>query len=81
MPYVGRAAFTVRVLRSGSAAPAGVGFVLDDKHVVTCAHVVNAALGGRREKLSADKPGPGMRVQIDFPMLGSLKAHRCAAAK
>ncbi len=40
-----REGFTVRVLRGGSAAPVGVGFVVDGQHIVTCAHVVNAALG------------------------------------
>jgi hypothetical protein len=40
-----REGFTVRVQRRGSAAPAGVGFVIDDTHIVTCAHVVNTALG------------------------------------
>ena len=64
-----REGFTVRVLRSGSAAPAGVGFTVDDQHIVTCAHVVNIALG--RDKRTQDKPGLGVRVSIDFPMLGA----------
>ena len=63
-----REGFTVRVQRSGSAAPAGVGFVVDDTHIVTCAHVVNTALG--RDQRAQDKPGPQVRVQVDFPMLG-----------
>jgi hypothetical protein len=44
MPYASRQGFTVRVLRNGSAAPAGVGFVADERHIVTCAHIVNTAL-------------------------------------
>jgi Trypsin-like peptidase domain len=64
-----REGFTVRVLRSGSAAPAGVGFVVDDLHIVTCAHVVNTALG--RDQRAQDKPGPQVRVQVDFPMVGN----------
>ena len=63
-----REGFTVRVQRSGSAAPAGVGFVVDDTHIITCAHVVNTALG--RDQRAQDKPGPLVRVQVDFPMLG-----------
>ena len=63
-----REGFTVQVQRSGSAAPAGVGFVVDGRHILTCAHVVNAALG--REQRAQDKPGPRVRVQVDFPMLG-----------
>ena len=63
-----REGFTVRVLRSGSAAPAGVGFVVDEAHIVTCSHVVNAALG--RDPRAQDWPGPMARVQVEFPMLG-----------
>ena len=63
-----REGFTVRVQRSGSAASAGVGFVVDDTHIITCAHVVNTALG--RDQRAQDRPGPLVRVQVDFPMLG-----------
>ena len=63
-----REGFTVRVQRSGSAAPAGVGFVVDDTHIITCAHVVNTALG--RDQRAQDLPGPMVRVLVDFPMLG-----------
>jgi hypothetical protein len=63
-----REGFTVRVLRSGSALSAGVGFVVGERHIVTCAHVVNTALA--REQRSQEKPGPGERIQVEFPMLG-----------
>ena len=63
-----REGFTIRVQRSGSAAPAGVGFVVDETHIVTCAHVVNTALG--RDQRAQERPGPLVRVQVDFPMLG-----------
>ena len=63
-----REGFTVRVLRGGSAAPAGVGFVVDEQHIVTCAHVVNTALG--RGQRVQDKPGQAARIGVDFPMLG-----------
>ena len=63
-----REGFTVRIQRSGSAAPAGVGFVVDDSHIITCAHVVNTALG--RDQRAQEMPGPLVRVQVDFPMLG-----------
>ena len=68
MPPVSREGFTVRVWRSGSTAPAGAGFVVGDRHIVTCAHVVNTALD--REPRAQDQPGPEVRVQVDFPMLG-----------
>ena len=64
-----REAFTVRVLKSGSDVPVGVGFVVDETHIVTCAHVVNAALVDR-DQLEQAKPGPTARVQVEFPMLG-----------
>jgi signal transduction histidine kinase len=63
-----RDGFTVRLLRSGSAAPVGVGFVVDESHIVTCAHVVNTALG--RKQRAQDPPDPMARVQVEFPMIG-----------
>ena len=68
MSHASREGFTVRVLRSGSAASAGVGFVVGDRHIVTCAHVVNKALG--REQRRQDVPPPNSQVQVEFPMLG-----------
>ena len=61
-----RAGFTVRVLRIGSAAGAGVGFVVDEQHIVTCAHVVNAALG--RDQRAQDAPAQ---------LCGSASISRC----
>jgi hypothetical protein len=55
------------VLRSDARTPAGVGVVVGDRHVVTCAHVVNAALG--RVKREQARPGADTRVDIDFPLL------------
>ena len=63
-----REGFTVRVQRSGSAAPAGVGFVVDDTHIITCAHVVNTALG--RDQRAQDKPGPHGSCPGGFPDAG-----------
>jgi WD40 repeat protein len=68
MSPVPREAFTVRVLRDGSVRSAGVGFVVGDRHIVTCAHVVNTALG--REQKSQDKPGAADQIRVEFPMLG-----------
>jgi hypothetical protein len=48
--------------------PVGAGFVIDDRHIVTCAHVVNAALG--RALIAAERPdsvGPvDVRVDRDW---------------
>lgn len=59
--------FTVQILRNGSGAPAGAGFVVDETHIVTCAHVVNTALG--RRKREQDPPDPGTRIRVTLPML------------
>lgn len=63
-----REGFVVRVLRAGSAVPAGVGFMVSDRHVLTCAHVVNTAVG--RMQRDQEAPGSDVRVQVDFPLLG-----------
>jgi Trypsin-like peptidase domain len=63
-----REGFVVRVLRAGSVVAAGVGFVVGDRHVLTCAHVVNTALG--RAQRDRETPGEDVRVQVDFPALG-----------
>src|SRR5215469_14684928 len=68
MSRASREGFTVRVLRTGSSAPAGIGFVVGDRQIVTCAHVVNHALG--RDKRSQEKPGHDVLLQVDFPILG-----------
>lgn len=45
-----------------------MGFVVGERHIITCAHVVNVAL--EREQRAQEKPEPNVRVQIDFPTLG-----------
>lgn len=74
-----RNGFTVRIQRSDSAATAGGGFVVDDMHIITFAHVVNLALG--RDPRAQETPDPQARVQVDFPMAGgpaSARARSCA---
>ena len=53
------------IIRFYNAAGAivGTGFLVDDRHVMTCAHVVNSAQGRTRNtRQSAPEP-----VQVDFP--------------
>jgi WD40 repeat protein len=57
-------AFTVRLLTS-AGTPAGVGVLVTHQHIVTCAHVVNGALG--RDLAAQDVP-PGI-VTVDFPLI------------
>jgi trypsin-like peptidase len=65
------AAYETAIVRLCGWAPgrptAGLGLLVDDGRVVTCAHVVNAALGrGLREQLP---PGESDLVQVEFPLL------------
>jgi WD40 repeat protein len=49
--------------------PVGAGFLVTPKHILTCAHVVNTALG--RNLNAADQPSPASEVFFDFPLLNS----------
>lgn len=56
--------------RDAAGAGLGAGVVVADGYLVTCAHVVNAALG--RPKLTAAEPTAQdmLRVAVSFPVLG-----------
>ncbi|MET9555697.1 trypsin-like peptidase domain-containing protein [Streptomyces sp. NPDC006645] len=45
------------------SGPLGVGFLVDELHAVTCAHVVAAALG-----LDRDETAEGARLYVDLPL-------------
>jgi WD40 repeat protein len=45
--------------------PLGVGFLVDDRHAITCAHVVVAALG----LAPGSTPEEGARLYVDLPLL------------
>jgi WD40 repeat protein len=66
-----REEFVVQVLRADSPVPAGVGFVVGERQILTCAHVVNTALG--RAQRAQEPPGPQVRVQVVFPVLGDAE--------
>ncbi len=66
-----REGFLVKVRLGTSDAPVGVGFVVGSKEIVTCAHVVNAALG--REKGTCERPPAETRIQVEFPLLGDAE--------
>ncbi|WP_367138291.1 ATP-binding protein [Saccharothrix sp. HUAS TT1] len=66
-----REGFIVRIRRHGGDEPVGVGFVVGERHIVTCAHVVNAALG--RDEGERGAPDSTARVQVDFPLLGDAE--------
>lgn len=54
----------VRVFFRNSNDVAGAGFLISKKHIITCAHVVIASLGGDRGSSS-----PPSQVRIQFPFL------------
>ncbi|WP_167355678.1 trypsin-like peptidase domain-containing protein [Streptomyces atriruber] len=68
-PPSGAAIVRFRTVRDGDVV--GHGVLVDDEHVVTCAHVVNVALGRpQRSELSA----LGEVLRIEFPLLAQLTA-------
>jgi hypothetical protein len=58
--------FAVRILKENQS-PAGAGVLIANGHVLTCAHVIRAALGVPRE---SDEP-PTSKILLDFPWLPS----------
>ncbi len=68
---VPREAFIVKVRRGTSDEAVGVGFVVGDKRIVTCAHVVNVALG--RPRPDRSEPPEGARIQVEFVLLGDAE--------
>src|SRR5712691_3641624 len=59
--------FIARIL-GPDGRPVGVGALVTERHVVTCAHVVNAALG----RDVRDQRRPAEAVALDFPLAGSV---------
>ena len=81
MSCVNRSGFIVRILRKDSTKAAGIGFVIGERQVVTCAHVINTALGFDQQ--SQQRPGPDVRLQIDFPIVRLVEdspSRRCQVA-
>jgi WD40 repeat protein len=62
-------AFIVRFLAT-DGRPTGLGVLVGPRHVITCAHVVNAALG--LDHRSQEQPSEPVR--IEFPLLSDAKA-------
>ena len=60
--------FTVRIIDQ-DGIPVGIGVLVSEQHIITCAHVVNMALG--LEVLEQERPTKD--VIIDFPFLTSTR--------
>ena len=72
----GPAGFILRLL-TADGATAGVGVLVSQSELVTCAHIVNAALGRRSE--SQDKPGHRDIFEVCFPLLADRYPQRFRA--
>ena len=59
-------------IRQANQRVVGAGFLVSDKHILTCAHVVNAALS--RQLNTPDEPN--QEVCLDFPLVASGKILR-----
>ncbi len=66
MAEAGPERFTVRILGADGKVR-GLGVLVGEFHIVTCAHVVNSVLG--REQRAQAPPEPDVRVLVDFPFL------------
>lgn len=53
-------------IRAGNST-VGLGFLVSNKLILTCAHVIAAVLGER----AIPKENPKVTVSLDFPLLGS----------
>jgi tetratricopeptide (TPR) repeat protein len=69
MVYGERECFTVGVTRGDSSEFVGLGFIIDDRHILTCAHVVKAALGWPKDEEKT--PSPDELIHVNFPLLYS----------
>lgn len=66
--YADRSGFIVRILALGTYRAVGTGFLVTDDRLLTCAHVVNQALG--RDQREQPQPDAELRLPVDFPLLG-----------
>src|SRR5665213_2175985 len=55
-----------------TAPPCGTGFLIDRRRVITCAHVVNTALG--RDRGSVARPGLPLRLDLPFVHAADIEA-------
>lgn len=71
-PLKGRNAGVVRIVTEGDEDHVGMGFMLDDRRLLTCAHVVNDALNRPRNSQSR----PQEKVLVEFPLLPTYASQR-----
>ena len=66
------APFLIRILNA-TGAIAGAGFLVSEHHILTCAHVVETALG---KKLGSLQERPNEELSFDFPLLSPSQYFR-----
>ncbi|MEV4996957.1 S1 family peptidase [Streptomyces niveus] len=66
-PQADRERFTVRILRASGDVPAGVGFLVGGRQLISCAHVINTALG--RGPRVQERPPADEVIRVQFPLL------------
>lgn len=72
VPSIRSAIVRIRREENGSKITIGAGFLIDENHILTCAHVVSKALGIK------DKSKPEGEINLDFPYVkgkSDSKAH------
>src|SRR5580704_17294388 len=68
----------VRIWHKTTQYPVGVGFVADERHIITCAHVIADAMGNRQ--LASVSEMPSAEVHLDFPALADSTSRDLAKA-
>ena len=60
-----------RVRGSATSPVAGAAFLISARHAMTCAHVVNVAIG--RAWNIAERPQPGVALEVEFPSTPAIR--------
>lgn len=76
-PLSGRNAGIVRIVTWGDEVHVGMGFMLDGRRLVSCAHVINAALN----RPMGSPVVPKDEVLVEFPLLPTYTSRRARVMK
>jgi hypothetical protein len=61
----------VAVIRDRQGAPSGMGILITSDTIITCAHVINEAIG--RDTDTAEQPNDDTRLDVSFPFSGQSR--------
>jgi V8-like Glu-specific endopeptidase len=62
-------AHSIVTIQQADGRPCGVGFLVGERQVLTCAHVVNHALG--RDVFAGEQPDHYAAVRLEFSLIGA----------